>query len=433
MTAAMTTDTTRFVSLTLVRALMLGSIATLPLAGLRAQTSHVIGWADNGPRTVSEVHRQDVLGKTCLAAVKSCATTLQSATFTPFAGGTAYDGPRDAAWNSDGKNLELVDLTSCKTLCVAKAQLMNSSALVSGLATYDGGRRLMQLETSPGYAGLRSYDVTQCPPVPLRDGCTLKIPQYAQCAGLAIDAGRDLVWVCVTLPGVISSRNFLRVSKLSSKCQELCEIEIPICGPPLISSQVLGLAFDMCTDRLFATYGLWTLPIRVVDPTNCKLVFEPCCEKRLGGTWRGLAVRSTASASHYGKACIGKGCAFCSNLSARPVGGLPTLGNTNFGFHLEKAPVPSHALLIVGAGRCTKGIGVPFLCGAIYPSLQSPTFFLGPVAVTGSGQCDGSAQAILPIPADLKLCGAEICLQWIIICGPLSGFGSSDTWEFRIG
>jgi len=109
------------------------------------------------------------------------------------------------------------------------------------------------------------------------------------------------------------------------------------------------------------------------------------------------------------------------------------LGNQDFGFLVENGPIPSFGLLIVGFGRCTKGIGVPFLCGAIYPSLQPPTAFLGPVALQGKGQCLGTALAPLPLPADARFCGVTLCLEWVVVCGQVSGFGLSDTYELRIG
>ena len=291
----------------------------------------------------------------------------------------------------------------------------------------------MQLETAAGYAGLRSYSVTQCPPTPLRDGCVLPIPKGALCGGLAIDETRGLVWVSVTIPGATTSRNFVRAHSLANKCKAICEIELPRCGPPLLGSDVLGLAYDPCSERLFATFGLWTLRMRVVDPLKCALKIEHCCDKGLTGRWRGLAVRPRASAIKFGRACIGKGCPFCSGLAAAPFGGVPAIGNRHFGIELSGAPLPSSAILIVGAGRCTKGLGLPFLCGAIYPSLHPPTFFLGPLACQGSGQCTGKARAPLPIPADAKLCGVRLCLEWVVVCGAISGFGLSDTWELEIG
>jgi len=390
----------------------------------------VVGWADQGPRTTSELHVQDVLSK-CPKATLLCQTQLQSTQ--GFSGGTAYDPQRHAVFASDGRQLELTDVATCKVLCSSPAQLMSSGATVSGLAMIDGGRRLLQLETSLGYAGLRSYDARACPPTPLRDGCTLQVPTGAYCGGLAVDETRGLVYVSVTLPAVISARNFIRVLKASDKCRMVCEVEIPICGPPLIDSQVLGLAFDGENDRLFATFGHYTWSLKLADPSNCKLEAESCCDKQLPGRWRGLAVVPGASVSHYGKACIGKGCPFCSNLGARTVGGMPVIGNQDFGFLVENAPAPSFGLLILGFGRCTKGIGVPFLCGAIYPSLSPPTVFLGPLVIQGKGQCQGSAVAPLPLPADARFSGVTLCLEWLVVCGQVSGFGLSDAYEVRIG
>ncbi|MCA8969588.1 MAG: hypothetical protein KDC95_07390 [Planctomycetes bacterium] len=394
------------------------------------QTTTIIGLADDATATTTQIHSQAVDPSSCIPATGVCKTALGAPP--SYSGGSAYDARNDAMWISDGKTIQLVDLASCKVLCSFAAQMMNPQATVSGLACSDGGRRLLQLETMPGYAGLRSYDATQCPPVPLRDGCTLSISNYAWCAGLAIDEPRGIVWVSVTLPGVVTSRNFMRAHALASKCTQICEFEIPICGPPLISSDVLGLAYDPCSSRLFATFGLHTLPIKIVDPLTCKYQLESCCEKRLAGKWRGLAVRSTGTIKPYATGCIGKGCPFCSSMTSGSFGGYPSLGNRDFGYAIQGAPTNSLGLLIVGAGRCTKGIGLPFLCGAIYPSLSSPTFFLGPVPLTGVAACDGSARVPLPIPSDAGLCDATICLEWVVVCGAISGFGLSPTHELVI-
>ncbi len=346
-----------------------------------------------------------------------------------YAGGAAYDPRHDATWVSDGKSLELMSLANCKVMVSVPAQVMNPAAVVSGLACYDGGRRLLQLETMPGYAALRSYDVTTLAVVPLRDGCTLPLPTNTYCAGLAIDEASGTVWVSVTEPRILTARNFMRASRLSSKCVPLCEFEIPVCGPPLIGSEVTGLAFDICTSRLFASFSLHTLPIKIIDAAKCSYRLEPCCDKGLAGKWRGLALRSTASLRFYAWGCTGKGCQNCPNLRTLPFGGLPAVGNSAFGFDLVDAPLPSFAIMIVGAGRCTKGLGLPFLCGAIYPSLQPPTFFLGPFALTGSGQCQGTLTLPLPIPADPGLCGAELCFQWVVICGSISDYALTSTYE----
>src|SRR5690606_27929224 len=190
----------------------------------------------------------------------------------PHAGGTAYDPRHDSVWISNGSAVQEIERASCNVRCQFSAQLMNPAAVVSGLAMLDGGRRLLQLETAAGYAGLRSYDATRCPPTPLRDGCSMSLPRDAFAAGLAVDPVAGIVFVAESRPTFIDWQTEVIAAPAAARCTDLCRATLPLCGPFYPRSGfVTRLAYDVCNRRLFATNGRHTQGLDVSDPLRCAM------------------------------------------------------------------------------------------------------------------------------------------------------------------
>ena len=400
----------------------------LPLSAQFTKDPMVIGWVDQGPRTLGAVHVQS-LTTNCPKATHF--TTALNGGVLFAAGGTAYDAVTQSVWITNGIEFQQIRLSDKKVICKFKGMLMDSKALVSGLAIGRGGTRLIQLETRAGYAGIRSYDLRTCPPTPLRDGCKLTFlgrSEYA--AGLAYDPVRDLVLYTVTQPLGTFSRNTVYVAKDSSRCKPICKQFLSQCGPPLLGTDVLGLGYDACQGKLFATFGGKTVVYNMPDPSKCALKLSHCCNKGFGLWFKGLAVVPGWRQFPSGSGCVGKGCPFCNKIRLRLTGGDPLPGNPRFGVTIEFAPIRSYGLLLLAPGRCTKGVGYPFLCGAIFPVMGPTTLVIPYGFLQGKAQCLASGTMSLPIPKDPKLCGLTICTQALAICGVGSGIGLTQGIEF---
>lgn len=412
------------------------SLVLLPLslaASLAAQVAtpaRLLAWSEAaGPALFNGVQAQ-ALAATCPPATMLCRSPLGSPLF--YAGGAAYDPRHDAVWVSSGTVVHEIGLATCTVRCQFTPQMMNSNAVVSGLATLDGGRRLLQLETAPGYLGLRSYDTTACPPVPLRDGCSLNLAGGAVAAGLAVDALNRLVFYSVSTPTAIDWQTELVVARETDRCTPICRTILPSCGPfyPR-SGLVTGLAYDVCSRQLYATNGRHTQGLSVRDPLRCDLVQTWCCPTGSAWDYKGLAYAPLAPASSVGSGCAPAVCRACTPHTVL-TGGAPILGNPDFALGIEAAEAGSRALLVLGAGTCGTGIGLPFLCGPLHPNLQPAPYVSPPLPVLGSGSgCLGTAHLGIPLPLQPSLCGATLCAQWAIAC-PAAFFelGLSDALQF---
>jgi len=406
-----------------IMVLILLALCTTALAQT-VTTNHVIGWVDQGGTNPGEIHIQDIDGscKTAKLLHKALGT---SGNF--WAGGTAYDPRHQSVWISDGTTIAEVQLSDGKTRCSFKAQLMNSSAVVSGMAIADKGRRLIQLETMQSYGAIRSYSLTNCPPTPLRDGCTISVPKGYYTGGLAYDEVLDLVYYTVTQPGFQVPQNTLHVADNTNRCKSICSLKLAGCVH-FFGTDVTGLAYDACSKTLYATTGAGTMPFRVGDPRKCEFKAGTCCIKQSTGSYRGLAVVPGWTQLKKGTSCITKGCPFCSSLDNRLYGGAPSLGNPDFG--VEVVNGPTGALAILGVGLSTCGKGTPFLCGNLW--LPQNFILVFPGTLSGN-QCAAGLKVPLPVPTNAQLCGQRICLQWLVACGT-SGFavGLTPAIQFSI-
>ncbi|MEZ5988975.1 MAG: hypothetical protein R3F30_07590 [Planctomycetota bacterium] len=402
------------------------------LPGQVTQARRLIGWTSSPLLPASgQLATQDV--DACKPAQRACSGVLLNTTI-PYAGATAFDPRHGSVWVCDDRTMEEWDPVSCQRLCSAQLHRMDQKASVSGFAIADARGMLYQLETRDGYAGILPWFVKDCPPTPTRGGCSLTLPARSVAAGLAYDEVRDLLYWTVSAPGVTGGYvNTLQVSSPGAACKPLATLALAGCGTPLNPfGMVTGLAYDTRDQRLYATDGRVTMIWRLDDPLKGVAKLLGCCDAGLsGGLFQGLAVAPAWARADYGSPCIGKGCPFCNQLGAGLVGGIPSLGNQAFGAIIERAPVPSFGVLLVGAG-CIKGVQYPPFCGSFHVPLAPPSLALPVGVVTGKGQCLGSLVAPLPIPVDTGLQGQSICLQWIIVCGVASGFGMSQGIQLEV-
>jgi hypothetical protein len=285
--------------------------------------------------------------------------------------------------------------------------------VVSGLAIGDARRTLWHLETTPGYLGILPWDNSRCPPIPTKGGCTLPLAANEIAAGLAYDESTDLLFYTLSRPAVIGWSTTLIVADASNRCAPLCKIELRPCE--LNWGPVTGLAFDACRRRLWATDGRSTLWLDFGDARKCEYKSGTCCLKQFGSAWAGLDVIPVFHKEERGKSCLPKGCPFCPQMWAALSGGVPSLGNRDFGIDIAGGPTGRLAIPALGGGACTDGLSVPVLCGPFYPRLDA-LLLLPPATLTGLGTCDGAARLPLAVPTDRGLCGLVLCAQWLVLC-----------------
>ena len=391
------------------------------LQGQRVSAGRIVGWSSASGTQAGAVQVQDVDGNCQKATLLFKALGAAS---DAWAGGTAYDVRHESVWISDGRSILEFRLSDGKLLCKFGAMIMNRSAVLSGLAVDRKRRLLIQLETAAGYAGMRSYSLKTCPPTPLRDGCTMSLPQGYYSAGLAFDDVEDLVFISVTKPGFQVPLNQVWVADGKRRCKPLCKARVGGCLH-FFGTDAKGLAYDPCKKMLYMSFGAGTVPIQVIDARSCQFKTGKCCTKQSRGLFRGLAWLPAWSSSKKGKSCLTKGCPQCSKLGLDLVG-TPAIGNVDFGLRIHDGPTGAVSIIAIGPTSCGKG--THFLCGAIWLPGGSLPLYAG---ILNGLQCRASTILPLAIPVDPKLCGATLCAQAVLACGS-SGYAISEAVQFSI-
>lgn len=392
---------------------------------------HLVGWVSNQLLPSSgRINLQDV--GACTAPTTVCnAALLNNAN--AIAGGAAYDPRQQALWACDDRTLELFRLGDCKPLCQTTPQ-RQGSLTISGLAISDRRRLMFQLETAPGTAVLETYDLRACPPgqAALRP-CSVPIAAAAVAAGLAFDEARELLYVSSSERLLGGYRHLLHVLQLGATApcgQFVCTVQFTDCSPSLSGAAITGLAYESCSQLLYATTGTVTRTLRLVDPLHCNVQDLGCCNSQgPGGFFAGIDVVPGWSRQDHGTSCLGTPCPSCPAMRGDLAGGDPSLGNQEFAAALNSAPAGGQAFLLLGAGPCTAGLPLPFLCGPVFPA-PAPLLVV-PAPLSGTG-CLGAARVPLPIPVDPGLCGGTLCSQWLVLCAGAGGAGASNAVQFTI-
>lgn len=390
--------------------------------------NRLIGWASPPAlKSSGQIEFQDHLNK-CQPAQVLCPNVQVN----EGSGGAAYDPINQSLWVTNGSLLEEYPLASkCTASCRGKTSPMGSASTVTGLAIDFENRVLYHLETAPGSFGILPYDIKSCPPVPLKGGCTVKLSNpRATAGGIAYNKLDGLFYVAVSEPAFVGYISTLYVVSKSG-CQVICTYPLNTCDVRT-QDAITGLAWDHCSGTLFATDGTNTRAMKPTDPRKCQVTVGVCCAK--GGTtrWQGLAVLPGTTGKVVGTGCTGKGCASCTQQALYPAGGDAVLGNKGFYIAWRGAPISASGILFAGPGLCTKGLQLPFLCGLFHPSLNPGFMPLGSAVLSGRTQCTGAANYPLPLPRDPALCNISICVQGLLVCSAISGYGLSPALELTL-
>jgi len=372
-----------------------------------------------------------------------------------FAGGSAYDSRHQAVWVSDGTRISLYRLRDKQTLCTFKPTVRISTpavGVVSGLALSASRGELYQLETITNQMALTVYDVSNisgnCSPAVKKAGCAVKIGTPGEFAGaLAYDEVRDLLYYVTSWMGFARPGFTIYAAPRANPCK-LTSIAFAPCsstatGPrfPLPGQPATGAAYGHCQQFLYVATGSEVNVVRMVDPLNGKtlnmnqLLNAPCCQKQTGDMWAGLAVMPRWGKRLVGQSCVPSNCGACSSMMLDLAGGDLVLGNPDVAMDISGAPTGSTGAFYISLGTCTSGVGLPGLCGQVYPSLGGAfPVLLGIFPLAGQGgACAGKLNLQLGgVPNDGALCGVSACSQFLIRCAQ-GGVGLTNAMEFSIG
>ncbi|MHC5072293.1 MAG: hypothetical protein ACYTGO_17595 [Planctomycetota bacterium] len=361
-----------------------------------------------------------------------------------FAGGTAYDPRHQAVWASDGSSILLYRPSDKKILCQFKPTLQISQprvGVVSGLAFSPSRRELYQLETITNQMALTIYDVTNitnCNPGVKKGGCIAKIGTPGETAGgLAYDEVRDLFYYVTSWYGFARPGFTIYAAPRNNPCQ-LTSIMFSPCSD---TAPAFGAAYGACTRFLYIAKGNEINVVRMDDPLNGKtvnmnqLLKVGCCQKQNGHMWSGLALIPRWSSKRVGSSCLSAGCGTCSSMKLDLGGGAMILGNPDVALTIADAPTGGTAAFYISLGNCSNGVGLPGLCGQVYPAIGGAfPMLLGVFPLGGQGgTCAGSLNFKLGgVPRDASLCGVSACSQFLIRCAT-GGAGLTNALEFSVG
>jgi hypothetical protein len=379
----------------------------------------------------------------CSAATQVGAVGSNSGSL--FAGGSAYDPRHQAVWVTDGTRIVLYRLSDKKTLCTFKPTRQISTPAVGvpcGLAISPSRGELYQLETITNQMALTVYDVSQispnCNPAVKKAGCTVKIGAVGETAGgLAYDEARDLFYYVTSWMGFARPGFFIYAAHRSNPCK-LYAIGFSPCSDKI---PITGAAYSHCQQFLYIAMGSEVNVVRMADPLNGnvvnmnQLLKVPCCQKQTGNMWAGLAVMPKWGKRSVGQSCVATNCGPCSSMKLDLSGGDMVLGNPDVALDISGAPTGGAGAFYISLGTCTGGVGLPGLCGQVYPSLGGGfPVLLGIFPLTGqSGACSGGLHLKLGgVPTDAALCTVSACSQFLIRC-PQGGTGLTNAVEFTIG
>lgn len=377
-----------------------------------AQPGRVIGFAvDPGGFLATAILSQTL----CQPADRVCPSALPGGP-APWSGGAAYNAIHGSVWHTQGTRMAEVSRGDCRLLCSVAANLvLGSASTATGLDVSESRRQMLQLESIPGTAALTTWHLRSCPPGVV-SACRFTLPTQRHVAGaVALDEQDDVIYYAASVFGALLPANLILVAPASDPCNIRCRFEVPSCDNAALGP-ITGMGYDSCRRLLYVTDGRQTLVLTNRGANQpCEFRVVTCCPRSPGlgnYSWLGLDVEP-AHPAPVGQSCIGRGCRSCPNMAMVAFGDA-TVGNPAFGVHLGDAQPGTLFQLAVAAGPC-RDPGFPFGCGQWHTQL-SGLVFLPPVAVVGSGTCDGEADVGLPVPLDFALCGARLCLQGLVVC-----------------
>ena len=404
-------------------------IALLPsLPAAQGTPSALIGGAFNaaaGPMIQRQVW--------CTPGVPLCLPVLGPPVM-PFAGGTAYDPGTQTIWNSDGlllTGLSALSVPPCAPVCPpVPCPGLPAGAFVCGLAFAEDTRSLWVIDSTPALMEL-TFVGGPCP-VPLRRcGLAGVIPPTHTPGGLAYSEKLRMVLYSVSMWGVVPPNNLVFIAPSNAPCAPVCMVPWNACGAVAALGAITGLAYDDCTDTMYATDGalLANGVLRFVPP-NCQLLRQQCCNLPVIAAYYGLCIEPSHPVAR-GMSCTAAPCPNCPALAMSTTSD-PTLGNARFALQVSNAPAGSVLICMLGPGPCTPGI--PVLCGLYYPILPPAPVMFGIVGLGGPAPCGGSGAAALPVPMDVSLCGSTVCVQGLVLClaAPGPGVGLTNALDLTI-
>src|SRR5262249_45584916 len=157
-------------------------------------------------------------------------------------------------------------------------------------------------------------------PLVLSGTCNAPIGAAGQIiAGLASSDGQRLLYYSSSTFGAAAANNWIMVTRQSSPCQPICRLQMPSC-PGVVLGPITGLAYDECTNVLWATDGANEVGVTItIGATGCSIQQVACC--KVPGTERyvGLCIQPSQATS-LGTSCTSTPCAACPTMAHATIG-----------------------------------------------------------------------------------------------------------------
>jgi hypothetical protein len=410
-----------------VRFLTLLFLAGAAQAQINPLSNSLIGWSHDSAAVLGQIQRQVLSGAVlpCQPTQRVCGGILPPPP-APNAGGTAWDPANGTVWVSNGILFGAVDPASCNFVCgPTTPALPSAGAYVTGLEIDPVHRELWQV-TSDNW--LISYDLTRCPPVVLTR-CQIGVTTVQRSGGLAYDVNNERVLVSFSNFAASAPNNLVLGFPRANPCNPNCRFLIPGCNPLARFGAITGLAFDPCSQTVYATDGTQTASGTLDN--SCQYTAVSCCPNN-GAPYFGLSLEPL-HARNVGRSCTVAPCPTCPTMVG-DVRGDAVLGNVAFAATIQNAPSASLGILALNAGSC-RTPGLPLLCGELHVPLGPVTpFFFSTVLPGSTVPCEGRGAIELPIPVDPSLCASVWCTQWFVVCrsAVTIGVGISNATQFVI-
>lgn len=405
------------------------TLAATLLAGAAPAQRTLIGFATDNPALTPNALVRQVQ---CQPGTRVCPTGMPTPP-SPWGGGAAYNAAHRSVWHTQGTRMSEVRIDDCQLLCSEAANLtLGPGSLCTGLEICESRDAMYAVESVPGAAALTVWDLRACPPA-VRSVCRFTLPSRNHIAGaVAVDERQDRIFYAASLWTTAVPQNVVLVARLSDPCNIVCQFPVETCGNTGMVA-LTGMTYDACEGALYVTDGTQTVVLRSRPTAPCDFVAVACCPRSPGlGTyvWHGIDIEPVHAGS-VGASCTGLNCPTCPAMALSAIGD-PVVGNPQFGLSLANAPSPSVFVGAIAPGPCHLP-GLPVFCGRWHTDLAGIVWLPG-LGLAGAPGCNGNIDVRLPIPYDYVLCGANLCVQGVVVCrnSTAFGLGLTNALELRI-
>lgn len=351
-------------------------------------------------------------------AIQSCVGGMGPAAL-PYAGGTAHDATTGITWVSNGTSFAGFDPRLCNTVCTLSGAPVPAGTVLTGLACYEPQLIMFVADSGNGITRLR---LRTCPVTLFMPRCLVTgLQPNHVIGGLAASDTLNLLFYSGSDWSGGAPNNYVYVATYNNPCTPACRFQVPNCGA-VPMGPITGLGFDDCRSVLWLTDGRQIMGL-VYNRVTCTAtqVVQCCTPAGLTEPFVGLCV-NPSHATSLGTSCTNLACTTCTQMLHSTTGD-PIVGNPAFYLKLDFAPAQQRGYIMINAGACNLGIGLPPWCGQFRVPLGN-VILQGPITLGGTTGCTGSSLINLQVPNNVTLCGLVMSSQYLVLCQTTSGIGT---------